>query len=306
MQFPQEPCQALALLLTLAVMLPAMAQQPYPQQPYPPPAGPQPYPGQPSPPPQYPQQQYPQQQYPQQQYPQQQYPQQQYPQQQYPQQQYPPPSYPPQSSPQQPFPQQPPGPQPYPPPPYPPQQPYPPAGYPPPSYAQPADAQHVVAVWTPKELRFVYMGFTATYSCDGLRDRVWEILLALGARKDLEVRESPCSAPLGTPAPFPGVMIKMNVLTPASAATPPGTPTLYAHWKKVDLTASHEALKAAGECELIEQVKQSVLPLFTVRNVEYKSNCIPYQLSVGGTQLRAEALVVDEPPPNAPAAGSGR
>jgi hypothetical protein len=289
MEFPKEPCRALALLLIVTAALPAVAQQqPYPQQPYPPP--------------QYPQQPYPPPQYPQQQYPQQQYPQQQYPQQQYPQQQYPPQSYPPQS-----YPQQPTAPQPYAPPPYPaPPQPYPPAQYPPP-YAQPPDPQHPAAVWTPKELRFVYMGFTATYSCDGLRDRVREILLTLGARKDLEVRQSPCSAPFGTPEPFPGVMIKMNVLTPAAATTPAGTATVLAHWKKVDLTASQEALRAAGECELIEQIKQSVLPLFTVRNVEYKSTCVPHQLTPGGTQLRAEVLVPDEPPPNSPpVAASGR
>ena len=282
MQFSKEPCWALALLLTAAA-LPAVAQQqPYPQQPYPPP------------------------QYPQQQYPQPQYPQQQYPQPQYPQPQYPPPSYPPQSYPQQPYPQQPTAPQSYPPPAYPPPpQPYPPSTYPPPN-AQPPDAEHPVAVWTPKELRFVYMGFTAKYSCDGLRDSMWRILLTLGAGKDLEVRQSPCPS-LGTPTPFPGVTIKMSVLTPAGAATPPGTTTVLAHWKKVDLTASQEALKAAGECELIEQVKQSVLPLFTVRNVEYKSNCIPYQLSPGGTQLRAEVLVPDEPPPNTPpVAAAGR
>jgi hypothetical protein len=284
-QLPKEPRRALVLLATAMAALPAVGQQqPYPQQPYPPP--------------QYPQQQYPQPQYPQQQYPQQQYPQPQYPQPQYPPQSYPPQSYPQQPYPQQPYPQQPTAPQPYPPPPYAP---------PPPPNAQPPDAEHPVAVWTPKELRFVYMGFTAKYSCDGLRDRMWQILLTLGAGKDLEVRESPCSAPLGTPAPFPGVMIKMSVLTPAGATTPPGTPTILAHWKKVDLTASQEALKAAGECELIEQVKQSVLPLFTVRNVEYKSNCIPYQLSPGGTQLRAEVLVPDEPPPNTPpVAAAGR
>ena len=28
------------------------------------------------------------------------------------------------------------------------------------------------AVWTDKELTFVYQGFTTKYSCDGLRDKV--------------------------------------------------------------------------------------------------------------------------------------
>src|SRR6266699_5840765 len=67
------------------------------------------------------------------------------------------------------------------------------------------------AVWTPRELLFIYQGFTARYSCDGLRDKVRSILLELGAREDLKVTETPCSE-LGRPDPFPGVRIKINVL----------------------------------------------------------------------------------------------
>jgi hypothetical protein len=164
------------------------------------------------------------------------------------------------------------------------------------------------AVWTPKELRFVYQGFTSKYSCDGLRDKVRAILLKLGARKDLQVTPTPCSGSLGTPTPFPGVTIKMNVLESANgkeydAATPP----VPARWKTVDLTASRDPLDAAGDCELIEQIKTRILPLFTTRDVNYSSNCIPYQLTVGGTRLKAEVLVAaGQPAAAAPAAASGK
>jgi hypothetical protein len=150
------------------------------------------------------------------------------------------------------------------------------------------------AVWTPKELLFIYQGFTTTYSCDGLRDKVRSILLELGAREDLKITETPCSE-LGRPDPFPGVRIKMNVLQPAgdqSAAA--GTQSVPSHWTRVDLTSQRDAVSAAGECELIEQVKQSILPLFATRNVEYSSNCLPHQLQIGATRLRAEVLVPDQ------------
>ena len=84
----------------------------------------------------------------------------------------------------------------------------------------------------------------------------------------------------------------MNVLQPAadqSAAA--GTQSVPAHWKTVDLTAGRDAVSAAGDCELVEQVKQSILPLFATRNVEYSSNCVPHQLQTGATRLRAEVLV---------------
>lgn len=159
------------------------------------------------------------------------------------------------------------------------------------------------AVWTPKELNFVYQGFTTEYSCDGLRDKVRSILLELGARPDLQVTESPCSS-LGRPDPFPGVRIKMNVLQPvADKSATAGTQSVPAHWKTVDLTTERDAVSAAGDCELIEQVKQSILPLFATRNVEYSSNCVPHQLQIGATRLRAEVLVPDQK--NAKSAASG-
>jgi hypothetical protein len=150
------------------------------------------------------------------------------------------------------------------------------------------------AVWTPKELTFVYQGFTTEYSCDGLRDKVRSILLELGAREDLQVNETACSS-LGRPDPFPGVRIKMNVLQPAAGkSATAGTQSLPAHWKAIDLTPDREAVSAAGYCELVEQVKQSILPLFATRNVQYSSNCLPHQLQIGATQLRAEVLVPDQ------------
>jgi hypothetical protein len=83
----------------------------------------------------------------------------------------------------------------------------------------------------------------------------------------------------------------MQVLTPASSTDPQ---PLQAHWKLVDLTASRDPLDVAGDCELIEQIKEQILPLFTTRNVQYQSTCIPNQLQVGSTQLKAEVLVADE------------
>ncbi|MGH8132487.1 MAG: hypothetical protein ACRETP_04540 [Steroidobacteraceae bacterium] len=159
-----------------------------------------------------------------------------------------------------------------------------------PAAAGAEDAQS--AVWTPRELRFVFMGFTSHYSCDGLQAKVRQALLDLGARKDLQVRESGCSASTGRPDPFPGVAIKMNVLAPPKAddATPTTVP---AHWKRVNLRLDPNTVLEAGDCELVEQIKQHILPLFTARNIQYRSNCVPHQLSVGGTSLSAEVLVPD-------------
>jgi len=151
------------------------------------------------------------------------------------------------------------------------------------------------AVWTPKELRFTYMGFTSHYSCDGLADKMRSIVLQLDARPDLKIRAMPCSGALGRPTEFPGVTVNMNVLTPWDAASANATVTpVPAHWKLVELSTDRDPLREAGDCELIEQVKTRVLPLFTTRNIDYRSTCVPHQLQIGGTVLKAEVLITDE------------
>ena len=151
------------------------------------------------------------------------------------------------------------------------------------------------AVWTPKELQFTYHGFTTHYTCDGLRDKVKSMLLQLGARKDdLKVYETPCAGDPSRPNPFPGVRIKMSVLQPAPAQASDDSPAVPARWEKVDLLKGEVGINAAGECELLEQVKQSILPLFTVRNIDLQATCVPHQLQASGTRLRAEVLITDQ------------
>jgi hypothetical protein len=145
------------------------------------------------------------------------------------------------------------------------------------------------AVWVPKEIKFVYQGFTTTYTCDALREKVKGYLLELGARPDLEVRAYGCTQPT-RPDPFAGVSIRMNVLQPAATASAAGVP---AHWKQVDLTENRDPARAAGECELIDQIGRKVLPLFATRDVERGSPCEAHNVLPGGTRLKAEVLVPD-------------
>jgi len=152
------------------------------------------------------------------------------------------------------------------------------------------------AVWTEKELTFVYMGFTTRYSCDGLRDKVRSVLLDLGARKkDLKVQELGCSSPTGRPDPFPGVRVKMLVLQPASGTAPAETQApVPAHWKPVDLKLRDSFTTDSGECELVEQIRHKIVPLFAARNVDLKTSCIPHQASATRPSLKLEVLAPDD------------
>ena len=146
------------------------------------------------------------------------------------------------------------------------------------------------AVWVPRHVSFVYQGFTTHYSCGGLRDTIRAMLSKLGAR-DLEAREFGCvSRGVET---FPGVRVAMRVLVPASSAHDHGaSPPVPAHWQNVVLMAPNAGPQEQGKCELIEQFKETFLPLFTTRNIDYQSNCVPHQLTLG-TRLSAEVLMPD-------------
>jgi hypothetical protein len=149
----------------------------------------------------------------------------------------------------------------------------------------------VPAAWTPKELEFTYQtGFTTKYSCDGLRDRMRKLLINLGAREDLQVHILGC-VQLG-PDLLPGVRVKMSVLEPAREWAIGRT--VPAHWKHVDLLADRDAVSASADCELIQQIKQQVLPLFATRNLDYSARCEKNHLVVGGTRLTADVLVEDQ------------
>jgi hypothetical protein len=165
-----------------------------------------------------------------------------------------------------------------------------------------AEDAGVQAVWTPKKLQFTYMGFTARYSCDGLSDKLKRVLLDLGARGDLKVTPTGCSGGFGRPSRFPGISATVQVLQPVGDQSPaPDAQVIGTHWKNVVVAPKGDPLNAAGDCELTEQIKQRILPLFSTRNVDYSSTCIPNQLQVGGTRLSADVLIADPSPAPAPA-----
>ena len=155
-----------------------------------------------------------------------------------------------------------------------------------------AGAPDVAAVWVQKEVKFRYVGFTTRYSCDGLRSRVRDILLQLGARDDLQVTGFGC---LGVNAPetTPGVRILMHVLQPAAATD---GQTVASHWKTIDVFADHTPVDAAADCELIAQLHRDVLPLFETRQVDYSATCSANQPLIGGTRLKADVLVAEAAP----------
>jgi hypothetical protein len=57
--------------------------------------------------------------------------------------------------------------------------------------------QQTTAAWKEREIDFLYRSSTAIYTCSALRDRVASILLAVGARADVQVRVDNCEEFIG-------------------------------------------------------------------------------------------------------------
>jgi hypothetical protein len=142
------------------------------------------------------------------------------------------------------------------------------------------------AAWKTHELTFNYVGFTTHYSCEGLRDKVEQALITLGARPDLTVTTGACTRE-GRPEPFPSVRIKMSALT--SAAAPASSDRVEADWKTVRLGGIGKL--DSGDCELAEQIRSEILPLFTTRNLKGRFTCVPHQEPAGNIELTLDVLV---------------
>ncbi len=160
------------------------------------------------------------------------------------------------------------------------------------------------AQWVQRSFEYTYSGFTDKFSCDGLRDTVRDVLLALGARKqDLQIRSQGCIK-LEGPETFPGVSAHFSVLVPVTpdeigkVGRATANPT---KWKTVDLVRLTQDGRDAVPCELLEQLKTKALPLFTTRNLQFSSSCYPHAVTPGEIKFTVDVL---QPAAKTPAAGA--
>ncbi|HLZ97022.1 MAG TPA: hypothetical protein VKP66_03695 [Steroidobacteraceae bacterium] len=160
-------------------------------------------------------------------------------------------------------------------------------------------AAHGAGVWQKHEYSFQFMGFTTTYSCDGLADKLKTLLIASGARPDAKARAGACSSDYGRPDEFARADLTFYTLAPAdSAATSATTDSrpVDGTWKPVAIAAHRPRELGAGDCELVEQFRSNVLGMFTTRNVASNTSCVPHQLSGSNIDLKFESFTA---PPKA-------
>ena len=144
--------------------------------------------------------------------------------------------------------------------------------------------------WEKHQYSFVFMGFTTTYSCDGLADKLKVLLLAAGARADSKSRAGVCAAGYGRPDKFARSDLTFYTLKPLGSDAAAKEKPVAGIWRPVILARRSPRELAIGDCELVEQFRNSVLPMFTTRNVQENTTCIPHQESGSVIDLKFESF----------------
>jgi len=179
---------------------------------------------------------------------------------------------------------------------------------------EPVPSDAIKAFWNEYEVDFTFQGLSTFYSCTGLRDNVKHILRQLGAREDLKVWARGCD-PGGGPAVFPRVRIQAAL---PMAATPENLAELEKDADKRELVArvrgeryvdpSEEAAQfpatvetvrissresrqiEPGDCELLEQVRDRLLPKLGLTVTGEQLRCVPGQVRIGEVMLEVQTL----------------
>lgn len=160
----------------------------------------------------------------------------------------------------------------------------------------PVTGNPVAAVWKERHVEFFYMGRTARYSCEGLRDKVRAMLLDLGARRDPTIVALGCEDDARARVSAAGPHLSITFSAPAlpdPAAKPVRAGDLAAtdaRFVAFSITTDAFRNMGIGDCELVEQFARQILPKLVTRDVRQDITCIPNELSGSHYMLRGEVL----------------
>jgi hypothetical protein len=170
------------------------------------------------------------------------------------------------------------------------------------------DSATVQYEWRPQQIRYSYTAFTTAYDCDAAAAKLKDILTTLGAHPQTQVRASGCN--MNRPSRM--FFITITTATPVAVADdtrPPAkaseqalieklggksavtTEPFAATWRTIDLSLDRKLDLQPGDCELMEGLRNHVLPKIGVKVINDRVQCFPNTLSIDTPQLEVSALV---------------
>jgi hypothetical protein len=156
------------------------------------------------------------------------------------------------------------------------------------SFAGDASAgEATTGTWEHHQTEFNYFGITALYSCDGLESNVHSLLLHLGARKDAKVRARGCPHGSSVPGRYAIVALDFYTLAPGDANS---ADAIQAQWIPVMVSPNHPYFMGHGDCELIDEIKDIISKNFSLRDLKYRTDCVPHQINIDDFSIKAQVL----------------
>jgi hypothetical protein len=155
------------------------------------------------------------------------------------------------------------------------------------SSSESAVNQPQAAVWQAYELQFHYFAAHTYYSCSGLENRLEAMLRQLGAAKDINVMVTGC---FGTADVGNMLSARIKTRMPAAAGEAPSD-SFQATSKLVVLRSGRAGDNAGGDCELLEQVRDQILPALKLKLVKDDLNCVPGMANSPSRSLQVMALL---------------
>lgn len=150
--------------------------------------------------------------------------------------------------------------------------------------------------WQSHKYSFQFMGFTSTYSCDGLADKLKILLLAAGARGGVKSQPGACASGFGRPDKFARADLTFFTLAPVQGDGDADAKPVNGVWRAIAFASLSPRDLRVGDCELVEQFRSQVLPMFATRNIVDNTTCVPHQESGSIISLNFEVFA---PPPAA-------
>ncbi len=154
------------------------------------------------------------------------------------------------------------------------------------SSAVPAN-EPAAAVWQAYDLDFHYFASGTYYNCSALETRLETMLRQLGAEKDVRATVTGC---FGTADVGNMLSARIHVRMPALAGDAPAE-SFMATTKTITLKSGRSGDSSGGDCELLEQVRDQILPTLKLKVVKDDLNCIPNSANPPNRSLQIVALL---------------
>jgi hypothetical protein len=176
----------------------------------------------------------------------------------------------------------------------------------------------IPAVYFDRDIEFAYMGRTSYYTCDGLKSKVTQILRQMGVRPGFKVTIGSCFESHGAEI-MPTVRIRgafpteatPEVLEELQKTTPEREMLRRYQGLPTDFDPALDQFAAvrtviifkdgklgpidAGDCELIEVMRDNVFKPVGMRIIQDRMRCQPGQVSMGSVDMKVEILEQPQP-----------